>query len=61
MPNKVTTIKTDNSFQSIAFFRIKSPGMDKVTVAVMKAKAVPNSTPLLVIASTIGITLTELA
>src|SRR3989339_2162825 len=61
MPTAVTAIKADNNFQFMAFLRIKSPGIDKVTVAVMKARAVQSATPLQVIASTTGITLTELA
>ena len=61
IPIDVTIIKADKSFQFIAFFKINSPGIDKVTVAVMKAKEVPSGIPLPVIASITGITLTELA
>ena len=61
MPIKVIIIKVDNSFQSMALFKIKIPGIDNVTVAVIKASEVPNATPLPVKASTTGITLTELA
>lgn len=61
IPVDVTIIKADNNFQFIAFLRIKSPGIDKVTVAVIKARDVPSGMPLPVIASTTGITLTELA
>lgn len=61
MPIDVTITKADSNFQFIAFLRINNPGMDSVTVAVIKASEVPKGTPLPVIASIIGITLTELA
>lgn len=46
MPIVVTMIKADSNFQFIAFFRIRIPGTDRVTVAVMNASDVPNGTPL---------------
>lgn len=61
MPIKVTVIKADSNFQLMAFLSIKIPGIDKVTVAVIKASDVPRGTPLPVSASTTGIMLTELA
>ena len=45
----------------ITLFKIKTSGIDKVTVAVIKANAVPNGTPFSTNASIIGITLTEFA
>ena len=45
----------------MAFLRIKASGIDKVTVAVIKANAVPKGIPLPTRASTIGMTETELA
>ena len=49
------------SCQLIAFFRINASGIDKVTVAVIKARAVPRGIPFPTKASIMGITETELA
>lgn len=61
IPIEVTLKKANNNCQFIIFLRIKTLGIDKVTVAVIKAIAVPKGTPLFVRASTIGITLIEFA
>ena len=45
----------------ISLFNINASGSDKVTVAVIKARAEPIGTPLPTNASITGITLTELA
>ena len=56
MPKKMA-----NSCHFIAFLSINASGIDKVTVAVIKAKAVPRGIPLPTNASIIGIIETELA
>lgn len=61
MPTKVIPKNQANSCQRITFFRIIDSGMETVTMAVIKAKAVPRGTPLPTKASITGITLTELA
>ena len=61
MPRVVTPKKVTNNCHFIAFLRINASGKDKATVAVIKARAVPTGIPLLIKASIIGKTETELA
>ncbi len=61
IPVKVTPKKSAKSCQRITFFKIMDSGIDTVTIAVIKAKAVPKGTPLPTKASITGMTLTELA
>lgn len=61
IPRVVIPKNIANNFQLIAFFKINASGMENVTVAVMKANAVPSGTPLSIKASITGITLTEFA
>ena len=61
IPVKVIPKKSAKSCHLITFFRIMDSGIDTVTIAVIKAKAVPKGTPLPTRASITGITLTEFA
>lgn len=61
MPIVVRPKNVASSGHFMAFFRINASGIDRVTVAVMKANAVPRGIPLPINASTTGITDTELA
>ena len=61
IPVRVIPKNKPKSCQPITFFKIKPSGTETVTMAVIKAKAVPKGTPLPTIASITGITLTELA
>ena len=59
IPTVVIPKNMAKSCQRIIFLSINASGSEMVTVAVIKAKTVPNGAPLLTNASIIGITLTE--
>jgi len=61
MPVVVIPKKIAKRGQRMTFLSIKASGIERVTIAVIKAKTVPKGAPLPTKASIIGRTLTELA
>ena len=61
IPTIVIPKKAARSCHLITFFNIMDSGIDTVTIAVIKARAVPKGTPFWTNASITGITLIEFA
>ena len=61
IPTSVMPKNQAKSCHFMIFFKIIDSGTDTVTIAVIKASAVPSGTPLPTNASMTGMTLTELA
>ena len=61
IPNTVTPKNVKRSGHFITFFNINASGSERVTVAVINARAEPSGTPFSTNASITGTTLTELA